>query len=263
MWEKVLAFLKMRYPREHQHLLRLWKASWRLSKPICVVAIAILAIPGLVIGYFVGRQTTTTNVYVPLQAVASQEAKSNAAVGEQFGSKPAPLGSVLVANRYYSPDNKNEISGRLDKISEAISRADREMLLPAQIALVQRFFARPADAGSYVIALDGIQTAAKNMDALLYDDLLAKERDYRDELNAILFPKDPLNNFTIAAGEYRNGIAVWIKLRDIVNEDDTNRELRQLVLATAKSFSVARDEYVKWLSRRQDLVAQTRRELRL
>lgn len=186
---------------------------------------------------------------------------ANATTSEQSPAKVAG-GGVLVAGRYYSPSNKNEISARLDDISQAINRADKEMLVPAQNSLLHRFFARPADAGLYVEMLDGIRGAAKRMDTVLYDDLIARERDYRVEMNAILFPKDPLIYFMSAADEYRNGIAVWIKLQSASSDDEANRELQRLVLSAAKSFSTAREELVKWLSRRQDLIAQTRMELR-
>jgi hypothetical protein len=172
-------------------------------------------------------------------------------------------GSILVASRFYSAKNKEEVAARLDKISDTINKADQGMLVPANQVLLQRFLARPvAEAGEYLEKLDGIKASAKAMDASLYDDLLANERDYRAEMNAILFPKEPLVYFMVTADEYRNSILVWMKLSNGITENETNREFQQLVMASARSFAVARDEFVRWLSQRQELIGRARRDLR-
>jgi hypothetical protein len=171
--------------------------------------------------------------------------------------------SVVNPARFYSAKNKEEVAAFLDKISDSINRADQGMLLPAKQVLIQRFLARPVtEATEYLSNLDGIRTAAKRMDVLLYDDLLANERDYRSEMNAILFPKEPFVNFMRAAEEYRNGISVWMKFNNLVADPEANEQLRQSVVASARAFSGARDEFVKWLSSRQDLINQARTELR-
>jgi hypothetical protein len=125
-----------------------------------------------------------------------------------------------------------------------------------------RFLVRPvAEAGEYLGKLDGIKSAAKRIEASLYDDLLANERDYRVELNRILFPREPFDNFMHAVDDYRNGISVWMKFSNTIPDEQANQELRRSVTASANSFSKARDEFVKWLSQRQDLIGQARREL--
>jgi hypothetical protein len=172
-------------------------------------------------------------------------------------------GSILIPTRFYSTKNKEEVAAFLDKISDAINKADQGMLVPANQVLLQRFLARHvAEAGEYLEKLDGIKASAKGMDASLYDDLLANERDYRVEMNAILFPKEPFVHFMLAANEYRNSILVWMKLSNGIAENETNREFQQLLMASARSFSVARDEFVKWLSQRQELIGRARRDLR-
>ena len=89
---------------------------------------------------------------------------------------------------------------------------------------------------------------------------LANEREFRQEMNAILFPKDPFIKFRVAADAYRNGLSVWIKMRN--SDEDKVRELQQLVSASQQSFASARDEFLMWLSQRQEIIGQTRRALR-
>jgi hypothetical protein len=90
--------------------------------------------------------------------------------------------------------------------------------------------------------------------------MLANEREYRQEMNAILFPKDPFIKFRVAVDAYRNGLSVWIKMRN--SDDDKVRELQQWVAASQQSFASARDGFLMWLSQRQDTIGQTRRALR-
>jgi hypothetical protein len=263
MFEAATKYLKEQYPKEHRHVMRLWKLTWKASRTISVIALVILSFSALAIGFLVGKQTTTTNVYMPPVPGAAASADPKPTPKAIPPSDKVDIGGVLVGTRYYSQDNKNQISGRLDRISEEISKVDQEMLLPARRALNQRFLARPiAEAGVYLETLDGLKAAAKRMDALLYDDLLAKERDYRVEMNAILLPKEPFTNFMLAADEYRNAISAWMKLSNGITDSEANQEFQQLFMTSVRSFSTARDEFVKWLSQRQELADQARRELR-
>jgi hypothetical protein len=185
-------------------------------------------------------------------------AKSSAAP-----TNPSAATSVLNSNRFYSAQNKEEVSGRLDRISEEINKADKEILLPTIQVLLPRFLLRPvSEARQNLEKLDGIEAASKRMDASLYNDLLANERDYRVEINAFLFPKEPFVNFMLAAHAYRNSIEVWMKLADNVPDAETGQELRDTVSASARSFGTARDEFLKWLTAKQDLISKTRRDLR-
>jgi hypothetical protein len=172
----------------------------------------------------------------------------------------APSKSVLLSSRYYSSKNKEEIAAFLDKISDTINKPAEEMLLLAQQALGGYLFNRPKEAQLYLQRMDEIKVIAAKIDAALYDDMLANEREYRQEMNAILFPKDPLVKFRIAADAYRNGLSVWIKMRD--TDDDKRQDLQQLVSTSQQSFGYARDAFLMWLSQRQDIIGQTRRALR-
>lgn len=148
-------------------------------------------------------------------------------------------------------------------VSEAIKRADQEMLVPANKILNQRFLVRPVgEAGTHLETLVGINDAAKRMDTYLYDRLLAVEQDYRVEMNNILLPREPFDKFMRAADEYRNAISVWMKLSNGISDDEASREFRRLVTASGGAFNAARDEFATWLSQRQNLIEQARRELR-
>jgi hypothetical protein len=172
----------------------------------------------------------------------------------------APSKSVLLSSRYYSAKNKEEVAAFLDKISDTINKPADEMLLLSQQALGGYLFNRPNEAQLYFEKTDKIKVIAAKIDANLYDDMLANEREYRQEMNAILFPKDPLVKFRLAADAYHNGLSVWIKMRD--TDDDKRRDLQQLVSASQQSFATARDAFLTWLSQRQDIIGQTRRALR-
>jgi hypothetical protein len=187
---------------------------------------------------------------------------ASAPVGHSPAQPPVdtPFKSVLLASRYYSAKNKEEVAAFLDKISDTINKPTEEMLLLARQALGTYLFNRPNEAQLYLQRMGEIKTAYAKIDATLYDDLLANEREFRQEMNAILFPKDPFIKFRVAADAYRNGLSVWIKIRN--SDDDKVRELQQLVSASQQSFASARDEFLMWLSQRQEIIGQTRRALR-
>ncbi|UPJ76137.1 hypothetical protein [Bradyrhizobium sp. 187] len=191
------------------------------------------------------------------------------ATGDRKGSSSAPeiastrTNSILKKNRYYSAKNKEELAARLDRISEAINKVDTEALKRAELALLPRFLARPAgEARDNIEKLDQVETAAQKMDFSLYGDMLQNERDYREEINELLFPRDPLNDFVAAAKAYRNSITVWMKVGSNIADDETSRSFREMVTASLGSFSKAKNGFVEWLSQRQELVNKARSELR-
>jgi hypothetical protein len=178
------------------------------------------------------------------------------------GPAATPQNSVLRTSRFYSAKNKEEVAAFLDKISSTLNKPGEDIFLLALKALGAYAWNRQEAAPSYVSALDEIETKSAQIDAILYDDLLAHERDYRQEMNAILFPKDPLVKFRAAARDYRNGLAAWIALRDTVQDNGTRQQLQELVASSQRAFASARDEFLTWVGRRQELVGQTRRALR-
>jgi hypothetical protein len=241
--------------------------------------IVFICIVGWIIGWHRRRMVTGKRgmdswYFIALSFLVAAAAVGSGAYGIGLRSAPnaqagkadvtAPkTNSILNSNRFYSSQNKEDVSGRLDRISAEINKADKEMFVPANQVLIQRFLVRPVgDAKENLEKLDQIDAAAKGMDEALYDGLLANERDYRVEVNALLFPKEPFVNFRLAAHEYRNSIAVWMKLAGGASDAETGQQLRDTVSASARSFGSARDEFLKWLTAKQDLIAKTRRELR-
>jgi hypothetical protein len=170
--------------------------------------------------------------------------------------------SVLVASRYYSIKNKEEVAALLDKISDSINKTADEILLLAEAAINQSPWDRPeVNVAPFVKQMDAISALTVKMHVALYDELIANEREYRIEMNAILFPKEPFTNFQIATNEFRNGLSVWMKVRD--NTDNESKQgLLQLVHASRMSFANARQNFLNWLSQRQELIAQARNALR-
>ncbi|QAU46132.1 hypothetical protein [Bradyrhizobium guangzhouense] len=213
-----------------------------------------LAIFGLALGSFLAFDHVNSEL---------KSTREELAAARSLRSAPAEVPKPpIVADQsiFRSTQYKENLSNRLDRISEQMNKTDQGIFIPANQVLLDRFLARPVgEAKGYLDKLDGIRAASKAMETSLYDDLLGQERDYRVEINRILFPKEPLINFMIAADAYRNNISVWMKLNDTVPA--ANSELRQMVVASANSFGKARDELLKWVSQRQDLVEKSRREL--
>jgi hypothetical protein len=65
--EQVHNWTKNTFPKEHRMVRHLWRASWRISPTISMIAVAALTIPGLAVGFVVGKSigTTNNNIYVP------------------------------------------------------------------------------------------------------------------------------------------------------------------------------------------------------
>jgi hypothetical protein len=107
----------------------------------------------------------------------------------------------------------------------------------------------------YVKRMDEIAQLTVKMHIELYDQIVDKEREYRQEVNSILFPKDPFTEFQIAANDFRNGLDVWMKARDTI-DPSARGNLERLVMSSRFSFGQARDRFVAWLSQRQNLIAR-------
>jgi hypothetical protein len=170
--------------------------------------------------------------------------------------------SALLPKRYYSSQNKEEVSGRLDRISSIINKIGGEILEQAEVAINRSPWDRPGeDITPFIERMDRISNLTVEMHKALYDELVDKEREYRVEVNDVLFPKEPFINFQIAGNEFRNGLSVWKNLKDTSNNENQHGLLR-LVMASRMSFAIARDKLVAWLTERQQIINQTRMALR-
>lgn len=114
MWETAINYVKVNYPKEHRHIIRLWKTAWGISKPLSSLAILLITIPGLLIGFFGGKFIGTTNIYMPTtgqENVATTKATTPAfpVTGSQFArlrvhytpTKPEP--DVIEAENVLGP----------------------------------------------------------------------------------------------------------------------------------------------------------------
>lgn len=174
----------------------------------------------------------------------------------------AQSGSVLLSSRYYSSKNKEEVALRLDSISDAINKIGSDVLERAEILLNRSPWDRPGeDVAPYIQKMDELNELTRQLHVALYTELVDKERDYRVEMNAILFPKEDFIHFQVAGNGFRNALSVWMKMRD--SGDSASRNgLLTLVQSSRMTFGEARDKFVAWLSKRQELINQTRRGLR-
>jgi hypothetical protein len=199
---------------------------------------------------------------IGLRSAAAPQAPKNEPQQTAENPATAPAGSVLIATRYYSAKNKEEVAEFLDKISDSINKTADQMLVLAQQALNNSPWDRPGEnIEPFVKQMDDILGLTIKMHVALYDGLLANEREYRVEMNSILFPKEPFTHFQNGANEFRNGLAVWMAMNSSTSNADRHGLFR-LVNASRMTFGEARDKFVAWLSQRQELIAQTRRALR-
>ena len=71
-------YLREKYPKEHRHMMRLWTLSWRISRPLTVVAVVVivaivvivivlLVVLGL-IGFGIWGRKTATAKPIPQQS---------------------------------------------------------------------------------------------------------------------------------------------------------------------------------------------------
>lgn len=216
-----------------------------------IALVGVLGIGACLIWQAMRRPIATANPGPPTTTATTTRA-----------SPMPPSGSILVATRYYSAKNKEEVAGLLDKISDQINNTGSKILELAEIAINKSPWDRPGeDLTPYLKRMDDIANLTVKMHIALYDEIVDKEREYRVEVNAVLFPKDPFTNFQIGANEFRNGLSVWMTTRDSI-DNSARDNLLKLVMASRMSFGIARDKFVAWLSQRQEIIGQTRRALR-
>lgn len=173
-------------------------------------------------------------------------------------AQPAQSASVLVASRYYSAKNKEEISGRLDAISASINTAGEEILKEAEISINHTPFEDIKDLDPHIERVKKIIRLHEEMKKTIFDQLLDSERDYRVELNTILFPVKDFQLFKPAAEQFRDGLVVWKKMKD---GEDRGAVLK-LVYGARVNFATARQDFVNWLSTCHELIEKARRALK-
>jgi hypothetical protein len=201
--------------------------SWYFISLALVVAVACF---GVAI-YGAGLRTAQpvrASVPSPLDNAIAQPAQSG------------PTNSVLVASRYYSSKNKDEVAERLDRISTSINATGEDLFKEAEIAINRSPWDRPnEDLSPYIARMNHIIDLYGTMKTDLYDHLVDGEREYRVEINGILFPQEPFIEFKTAAEQFRDGLTVWEKTRN----SDSKDEILKLVHASRITFAIASPSY--------------------
>ncbi|TYL89713.1 hypothetical protein FXB40_34375 [Bradyrhizobium rifense] len=96
------------------------------------------------------------------------------------------------------------------------------------------------------------------MQLAFYGNLVGHERDFRIEMNAILFPREQFLEFKNGAEQFRDGLSIWKQLRNTDSKDGVLRPVH----GSRITFATARQNFVNWLSGRQELVDLTRTALK-
>lgn len=102
MYDKAIEWARKRYPKEHQFMMRLWRASWRISPTISVIAIAIVSIPALVVGFTAGKMVGTTNIINNIPGSgggADQGEKTKVAIGPRKREEAIPPAQIPTSIR--------------------------------------------------------------------------------------------------------------------------------------------------------------------
>lgn len=176
-------------------------------------------------------------------------------------TKP-PTQSILIATRYYSAKNKEEVADRLDLISDVFNKTGEPLFLLAEAAINQSPWDRPGEnIDPYIARMTEINSLVSKMNGDLYGQIVEKERNYRQEINKVLFPMIEFIEFQQSSNEFRNALVAWSKTRDTA-DNETKSILLNLVMAARRNFGVARDSFLKWTDQRMDIIGQARRELK-
>ena len=105
-----------------------------------------------------------------------------------------------------------------------MNKPGEDIFLLALKALGAYAWSRPEAAPSYISALDEIEAKSAQIDAILYDDLLAHERDYRQEMTRSFFLRTRLSNFapplTTIATVFLLGLRCAIPLRTMARDSN-------------------------------------------
>jgi hypothetical protein len=171
--------------------------SWYFIVPC--LALAILAIAGA--AYGLGLRSA-------LSRSTPEKTKEVVATHIDLGSVGTENKSILVVNRYYSAKNKEEVAGRLDAIASEINSHGDEILKNAEVAINRsRWEAPDQDLDPEIDRMNKIIALFDEMKTALYDHLVDRERDYRVEVNAILFPQEQFIQFKNGAEQFRDGLS--------------------------------------------------------
>jgi hypothetical protein len=84
MFEFAIKWAKERFPTEYRHMMRLWRASWRISPGITVILFIVISVPASLVSFTVGKMAGTTNIVNNIPGPtngADQGEKTKVAIG--------------------------------------------------------------------------------------------------------------------------------------------------------------------------------------
>jgi hypothetical protein len=84
MFDKAVDWAKKRYPKEHRYMMRLWRASWKISPIISIGAVLILSAPAAIIGFTIGKMFGTTNIYNNIPAPGPTPSNNDRTVADRW-----------------------------------------------------------------------------------------------------------------------------------------------------------------------------------
>src|SRR5450759_298998 len=71
---------------------------------------------------------------------------------------------------------------------------------------------------SFVSSMDRIIALTVTIQKEFFTQLYKDHPDFRNELNTLLWPQDPLNDLQMAASQFRNAVSIWGATRDSLKE---------------------------------------------
>jgi hypothetical protein len=97
---KAYDWAKNKYPKEHRFMMRLWGKSWKGAPVLAAAAMAVIAIPALVAGFYVGKQFAAPTVNIS-NNIPAPDTKSKDVISiptlaiDQNGQTPKPKDQQL------------------------------------------------------------------------------------------------------------------------------------------------------------------------
>ena len=175
-------------------------ASWYFIIPAVAVAVVAIAAAGFGIGLRVSGKLPGDEASHPAEVATGH-------------TNPYP--QSILTSRYYSKQNKEQVSEILDAVSGALNGKARDLFEMAEAAINQSPWDRPGeDLTSMIDRLRKIGVVSLEFRQDLFNALYKAHPDYRVELNNLLFPAEPPTNFQIGAQNFTNALVVWSKHRD-------------------------------------------------
>jgi hypothetical protein len=251
-WEKALELAKTRYPKEHHHVMRLWKLTWKASKTISIVAIVLLSAPAAVIVFLVGKQLTTTNIIMP-PAPSTQPATAVAPAlnipSSKLPSTPAirsPLEKLVASNTGLPSADKERLSNALFEFSRLLDQANKVFatidIMGGELNRAYQNGDIGRDTGLYRSKLLAAQSLDKEFESS-FSAQREKWKYYQDNFDYIFGP-NPDGSMHLARNgieDYLNYLDRWARI-----ENKTEQPILQLLWHPQIRFDQFVIDFAHW-----------------